>query len=787
MLSLIRLAFSNFKFRSLFFRILCWFVIVSIVPALCIGYFSGRFSQSSVQDEVNRSSIQMLEQTRRLMDLLLNNVDQVAIQLAQSKALQNPASSTDLADKNLDSVKEYLLETYINSPYIESIYVYYAGTEMVQSPLTYSPVSEAEDAGWLPYYKELKKKDGTWIVRENPASDEGRNGFPNLVTLIRPFPLTGTEKLGAIIINLNQQALFQTPSLRLMRPEEEIWTVSPDGHYAYSNKDGLKVNERDFSVIQPKLGSDVMAFSGKLRGTEFAFTSVTSPYTGWKYIDVIPNESFYSRSRELQTFIILLAASCIVVAIGLAFVTSIRIYTPIYTLMEFVRSRAAGKQGFKPVEHGEISVLFSEFTRLFENRTQLEQQVYRDQPVLRQSFLNLILHERTSRHEERWERFAYYNIPVARYGFFVTIFRIDNYPSFVSAYNNTDQSLIRYFIAKLAEEVAAEHWNSYSLNTESTDILLICNLREAPPSLEALRMQMEETMRVVCGNVRQYLKLTVSAGLGDWKSDPGDISLSFEEAKEALELRVFQGYASLNAIWRQRRTAALGSALKPVQQAKKELYRQLNERNDALLKESLRQLEYKLVSMEGHSYQLIRHAVFQLFLELYERAVELGLEPVPEAAIMEWHQAFMNRETVEQLIHCLGASMTELQQRVERSAAAEPPSIGKQIADYVQANYAHDISLGGIADQLQMDPSYVSRLFKQEFQVNFLDYLISVRMAKAKQLLQETDMSVKDIGTAVGYTNQRSFNRIFKKAEGVAPSQYRESLVPQRLNMDEIY
>ena len=67
----------------------------------------------------------------------------------------------------------------------------------------------------------------------------------------------------------------------------------------------------------------------------------------------------------------------------------------------------------------------------------------------------------------------------------------------------------------------------------------------------------------------------------------------------------------------------------------------------------------------------------------------------------------------------------------------------------------------------------MSYLIKKELNQNFSDYLWTLRLEKAKELLAHSDMSVDEISTAVGYLNSSSFRRKFKQETGLTPSQYR--------------
>ena len=72
--------------------------------------------------------------------------------------------------------------------------------------------------------------------------------------------------------------------------------------------------------------------------------------------------------------------------------------------------------------------------------------------------------------------------------------------------------------------------------------------------------------------------------------------------------------------------------------------------------------------------------------------------------------------------------------------------------------------------------AYFCKLFKQCFKVNFSTYLNEYRVSRAKELLANTNDSIKDIGTSCGYTDSNYFTRVFRRITGMTPSEYRQSL-----------
>lgn len=99
------------------------------------------------------------------------------------------------------------------------------------------------------------------------------------------------------------------------------------------------------------------------------------------------------------------------------------------------------------------------------------------------------------------------------------------------------------------------------------------------------------------------------------------------------------------------------------------------------------------------------------------------------------------------------------------------------ITRYLQKHLSEEMSLSVLADEFHLNPQYISRLFKNEIGVNFLTYLTNIRMEKAKKLLLSTALSITDVAERAGYTDYRVFTKVFKKTEGVTPSQYRRDFL----------
>ena len=96
------------------------------------------------------------------------------------------------------------------------------------------------------------------------------------------------------------------------------------------------------------------------------------------------------------------------------------------------------------------------------------------------------------------------------------------------------------------------------------------------------------------------------------------------------------------------------------------------------------------------------------------------------------------------------------------------------VKEYLDRHYADKISLDDLCEKFFISKYYLSHSFKMQFGISVINYLMSVRITQAKQLLRFTDKSVEKIGEECGIGALHYFSRVFKETEGVSPSAYRE-------------
>lgn len=152
--------------------------------------------------------------------------------------------------------------------------------------------------------------------------------------------------------------------------------------------------------------------------------------------------------------------------------------------------------------------------------------------------------------------------------------------------------------------------------------------------------------------------------------------------------------------------------------------------------------------------------------ELADYAKEREPEPKQRQALEEYRRLIKEYADLDTLNTCL----SELLALIQRGQ--EIQTLMDKVTGYIDRNFAKDITLTGLSEQFFVTSSYLSRLFPQYCGMNFVDYLTSVRIRKARELMSEGSLKLYEIGERVGFHSSEHFSRAFKRVTGKSPREY---------------
>lgn len=110
----------------------------------------------------------------------------------------------------------------------------------------------------------------------------------------------------------------------------------------------------------------------------------------------------------------------------------------------------------------------------------------------------------------------------------------------------------------------------------------------------------------------------------------------------------------------------------------------------------------------------------------------------------------------------------------------------KYLQQYVEEHLSEDLSLVRLAEQVYLNPSYLSRLYKQVTGKNLSELIDQARIREAKQLLSRENIKVSEVSRLVGYETTASFSRFYKKSTGLTPQEYHDACMTEKQNIGKV-
>lgn len=169
----------------------------------------------------------------------------------------------------------------------------------------------------------------------------------------------------------------------------------------------------------------------------------------------------------------------------------------------------------------------------------------------------------------------------------------------------------------------------------------------------------------------------------------------------------------------------------------------------------------KIIILSG--YQLFTHA---------QRAIEYKVEKYLTKPV--------NPKELLKTIKKIVKDLDDEREKEKEPAETKPPEILEKVLSCIEDNFTGDVRLSSLAEQYYCSVTYLSKLFKKYVGMNFIDYITKKRIEKAKELLYHTDMPIDEIIWTVGYQDAKHFRDVFRKSEGISPSEFRRNCKTQK-------
>ncbi len=279
--------------------------------------------------------------------------------------------------------------------------------------------------------------------------------------------------------------------------------------------------------------------------------------------------------------------------------------------------------------------------------------------------------------------------------------------------------------------------------------------------LRRVYMQLNETLQTC-------FAFTISAGVSDSFTTDEQLEEACGQAGAALALRFFSGNETLSFF-----DTSKQQTYRPVNTHEQDLIMGYEihdaQRTQSLLNDTLTQVEQKLSGHPVRAYRILQEIMYIMIHIQKREKIYAEMVDGNETAISQLEAI----QTFEAGAELLRERDREIQHRLSQLAWEQGVTDVVRVKAYIQKNFEHNISLHDIARHVSMNDSYLSALFSKKTGISITEYITSLRLAKAKNLLRHSDQRIYQIALECGYTDESYFGKVFKKYEGCTPHEYR--------------
>ena len=484
-------------------------------------------------------------------------------------------------------------------------------------------------------------------------------------------------------------------------------------------------------------------FIDQVEGVKSFVAYMAPDALGWRYIRVVPYEEITSSITRLRGFTVLF--SMIILGIGLT--------------LSYLLSRRLSDTVDKRLSKLRLLEM--------ESRTHLRRS--------QEEYLKkLLLSEERQEQEAVAESFSSLGIPMDPAGLFtLLILRIDRYEAFMKKYEGSDRSLFKFAIMNVAQEILSNCGQVMAVDMNEDRIVLFVN-QEAGQT-DAMQELPLSLLKGVQDSVLKYLEISVTLTVSEKQKTAQNLGRLYSRALKASFYRMFTRSCS---IIRAADYLALEARSYTYPEKKEKLI--LNALLQGKDQEAMSLVEEILEEIVEYPFAAFNIALAHLSYAIGSAAVLIaGKEGtgLGEDFYMNGMFASLSRaETLEDIYDDFREKFGSLSALLEEKKSTRQDEPARKTMEIIENKYMNQtLSLESIADELGLSSAYLGRVFKRYTSKTILDYIVEVRMGKARQLLLETGLSVGEIAERTGFSNSPYFFKAFKKTHGMTPAEFRKS------------
>lgn len=388
-------------------------------------------------------------------------------------------------------------------------------------------------------------------------------------------------------------------------------------------------------------------------------------------------------------------------------------------------------------------------------------------PELRSNFyLNWVLGQYTGWELEKRSQDLMIDLSSVQY-YAVIIVDMDPLEETETRFTERDNSLLRFSLNQMAKEYLHDIPCQVLKDYDDSTILLFMEKNERKSSDFMTEIHRLTSRLLVL--VKEYLKVTASAGIGNAVASKESIFESYQQARRALQERVIYGH-DLAIPYRGQKDRMAEIPYNPP------LEKMLSNALKAGNEDKAIEVVDELVRLGIHRAQSVEQVreIALYFSSLFVRTVHSQGWAMQEVVgdNYVYFQNLHSLQTKEKIVQWLYSTVRSITRYAKQLSSSNSHQIVEEIMKFVEAELDQPINLHTIAQRLYVNSFYLSRLFKQETGQSFSHYVLDKKMKLAMERLNE-GTKVLETARSLGYKDVSYFTKVFRKYWGVTPGEVR--------------
>lgn len=286
-----------------------------------------------------------------------------------------------------------------------------------------------------------------------------------------------------------------------------------------------------------------------------------------------------------------------------------------------------------------------------------------------------------------------------------------------------------------------------------------------------LRKRLKNIRANICTLRDLFWEIQATVGMGCAVNDFSQIQISAADAKRAILNRIFLGVN--HTIGVQSKTA---SRLSVRELADSKIRFSLIESIETLNQKSVLNLLHELCIKVKNENDMDGQLLLEFCSELVEILIftlkKMCADEQVSGLKEEFQEAFYMCVTVEDVFNRVKESFAKGIQSAEKMKELNETRPIRNVKRYIEEHYNEPVKLEDVSSMIGFHPNYFSGMFKEQTGMKFSEYLIHIRMEKAKQFLIQGEMAVAVIAEEIGYNDTKHFYKTFKKYTGLTPREF---------------